>query len=933
MFFFRVITLTIFLSSFIFSFQTTLPKSKRLIEGELENGLKYTIMKNIKPKNRVELRLYIGVGSLEENESQRGLAHFIEHMAFNGTEHFKKNEMIKYFESIGMSFGSHLNAETSYEDTLYSLTVPLEKDNLEKSFLVLRDIASGILFDRDEFEKERGVILEEARVRNTVSYRLFQKSKRLIFGESRYKDRDPIGKREVIETAPVDYAKRFYKDWYRPEFMHLFVVGDIDEKRVESMIYKYFSSLQNRSTKRRFLRFIPENNTTRVLSVSDKELSYNYLKVSYLDKLENLRTLNDLKKALVEEMVLKLFNLKAKEQILKDNPKASSIYLSSDAINKNRGKYTFFVNFKDSSDAKLALEELYRLIFSFREFGFSKSDFEAVREDIILSNENELREDKNIYSSTIASWLVEYAKSNSIFMDKADEYRLKKSLIETITLEDVNRLFRDITNFKDRAILFATTNPNFKISKSEVLDIIEGAKLNVQNLNVEKKLPKKLLNTPLKRKKIVSVDFDREVGVYKIVLENGLEVYFKESNLSKNRVLLKGFSLGGYSLYGVDRLNSAKNSSLFINSSGVGEFSSIDLLKILANRDVFVNTDIQNYLEVVLGESSSKDIESMFELLYMQITQPVIDKRVEKNLKKILKADIENRKRVPFNRFFDEINIWYSNNNPRVIAKIDTPERIDRLNGEEMLEIYKDRFSDFNNFKFIIVGDTNLSVIEELVAKYLGNLPTKRRDENYTTHKIDYKSGKVFFYRDYNSENITNVNIVYRSNFSKFTLRDKFIINGIESILNVRLRNLIREDKSGVYGIGVNSQIDEFSADKNLLLTIGFSCNPKRADELIESIYREIDSLKRDGIKKEELNRFKKQFSLSYDISIKDNNFWIATLSRSLIFNRPLNIIYKIPTVVDSISKDDIDSMIDRVFGKNILEARLNPIVEESKKN
>jgi len=921
----RFLLLLIFNLSFLFS-NTPLPKSKNLIEGNLSNGFKYTILKNEKPKSRVELRLYVAVGSLEEEDNQRGLAHFIEHMAFNGTKHFKRNEIIKYFESIGMDFGSHLNAQTSYEDTIYSLTVPLEGDNLEKSFLFLEDIASNISFNRDEFNKERGVILEEARARNGVSYRLFQKSKYLIFGNSRYLYRDPIGKDSIIKNISVEEAKRFYNRWYRPEFMHLFVVGDIDTTKIKQLIEKYFSSLKNRDRAERYPRFIAENNRTRILSISDRELSYNYLNLLYLDKLENLRTVEDLNKSLIEEMAIKLFNLKAKEQILKDDPKASSIYLSSDVINKNRGKYTFLVNFKESSDAKLALEELYRLIFSFREFGFSKSDFSVIKEDLLLQNENELKEFKNTYSATIISWLIEYAKSNSIYIEKSDEYKIKRRLIESLQLRDINQMFKRFTGFKDRAILFATTDSNFTISKDDIREIEERAKANIENYSVEDNLPKDLFNSStLKSKKIKDIEFYKDISLYRFRLENGLEVYFKESNLSKNRVVVSGFSIGGYSIYPTELLSNAIYSSTFINNSGVDKFSNIQLLKILANRDVYINTAIKKGIETIYGESSSRDIETLFKLLYLQINKPIIDRRVEKNLKNILKANIKEKNREPFNRFFDEINIWYSNNNPRVIAKIDTIDTINRLSGDKMLNIYKDRFSDFNNFKFIVIGDINLSIAKRLSSKYLGNLPTRDRSESFIYRKVNYRDGKVYFYRDYNREDITRVYIVYRSNLYRFSKRDNFILKGLTTTLNIRLRNLIREDKSGVYDISVSRDINRFSRDKETLININFSCSPKRADELIDSVYREIEKIKGREILDSELRVFKKQAKTSYSLSIKRNSFWLNSLADSLIFNKPLNIILDIPNIIDSITKRDIKEMANRVFGKDILEARLNP--------
>ncbi|HHB94195.1 MAG TPA: insulinase family protein, partial [Campylobacterales bacterium] len=370
-----LLLLTLIFSTTLIAKEQILPTEKSLIEGQLANGFKYTIKKNPKPKNRAEFRLIVKVGSLEEAEDQRGIAHFTEHMAFNGTKHFKKNELIKYLESTGVKFGVHLNASTGYEKTLYKLTVPLEKDNLKKTFWVFQDWASGLNFNPKEFDKERGVILEEARMRDNAGFRIYNKSKKLFFGNSKYIDRLPIGKKDIIRNISAKRAKEFYDKWYRPEFMHFIAVGDFNTTVVESMIKKYFAPLQNKNNEKRASREIKDNNTTRVLSVTDKEITSNSLSVSYVDILEDTRTKKDVKKALIEAMLYQLFNIKAREQILKPNPKATSINFTGEDINSLKSTYSFNVQYNNGDD-KSALKELYELIKSFGKYGFSQNDFE-----------------------------------------------------------------------------------------------------------------------------------------------------------------------------------------------------------------------------------------------------------------------------------------------------------------------------------------------------------------------------------------------------------------------------------------------------------------------------------------------------------------------------------------------------------------------------
>ncbi len=894
-----------------------LPTEKSLIEGHFNNGFKYTIKKNAKPKDRAEFRLLVKIGSLEEDDNQKGIAHFTEHMAFNGTKHFKKNELIKYLESIGVKFGAHLNASTGYEQTLYKLTVPLEGDNLEKSFLVFEDWASGLNFNKNEFNKERGVILEEARIRDDAGFRIYNKSKKLSYGDSKYMKRVPIGDKNIIKNISVQRAKEFYNDWYRPEFMHFIAVGDFNTTIIKNLIKKHFSKLKNISKKKRASREIKDNNTTRVLSLTDKEITSNSLSVSYIDILEDTRTKKDVRKGLIESMMAQLFNIKAREQILKSNPKATSIKLTGENINSTKSTYSFNINY-NSGDDKLALKELYELIKSFQKYGFSKSDFLLIKKQQLETNKKEYKRISDMRSSTIASQLTNYALHHSIYIDYDYDYKLKKELINDIKLEEINRLFRKVMNFKDRFILFVNTDGT-KVSKEDALEIIKKAK--AKDLTKVKELPSTILDKELNPRKIVYSEYNEKTDIYGFILENGIRVTFKPTDFSKDRVFLKAFSFGGYSLYGIEDLDNAKKASSFVDLSGIGEFSNIDLSKILAGKDIAVMTNIDKLTENIYGFANSKDIESMFKVLYLKLTEPVIDKRVEKNRKKILRGKAKEAVRNPINKFSQELSKWYQKNNPRIF--FDTPKSIDKLNSSAMLEIYKDRFSDLNNFDFAIIGDIKVEKIKELISKYLGSLPTLKRDEYFVDREIDYYRWRQDFKKEYNSENISNILILYKTHIP-YSKKDEISLKALISILNVRLRELIREEKSGVYSININADIAKLEKNKSNAI-IRFSCNPKRKDELISYVYQTIDKIKKELVTNKELTVYKKKFKVSYQTNMKEDGYWLNKMIDSLKFNTPLEEIYQLPLLVDNISKKDIKDIANKIFNKDILEAQLNP--------
>jgi zinc protease len=898
-----------------------LPTEESLVEGQLENGFTYLIKQNAKPKDRAELRLIVKVGSLEEDDDQKGIAHFTEHMAFNGSKHFKKNELIKYLESTGVKFGSHLNASTGYERTLYKLTVPLERDNLEKSFLVFEDWAGGLNFNPKEFDKERGVILEEARSRDNVGFRLYNKYKYMILGNSKFMDRLPIGDNEIIKNISVKRAKEFYDKWYRPEFMTFIAVGDFNKTKVESLIKSHFSTLKNRSSDKRASREIPDMNYTQVLSITDKEVTSNTLSVQYVDEIEHTKTKEDLRKGIIESMVYNLFNMKAEEQSLKDNPKATTIRLTNGQISDKKGGYKFSVSYREN-DEKSALKELYEIIWSFEKYGFSQENLNLVKREKLSENEKSYKRISDMRSSSIVATLTQYAQYNreSVYIDYDDEYRLRKELIEDIKLEEINALFRKILSIKNRVVLFVNTTGN-PVSKKEVLETIEKAKDNISDYSKADKLPKKLLNENLKTNKIVSKQYDKKTGVYKFILENGIEVAFKETDFSKNKVELRGFSFGGDSLYSVEDLDSAIKATSFVSQSGAGEFSSLDITKILAGKQVSASASIAELSENVYASANIEDIETMFELMYLKLTKPKIDKTIAKNRKKLLKDIAEKEDKNPKTKFSKEFFLHYYKNDPRIIY--DTNESIDSLSSDKMLSIFKDRFSDMNNFKFVIVGDVKVKKIENLIAKYLGNLPTKEREESFIDRKEEYLEGKQKFIRFYNNENISNVALLFKSRLP-YTKKRELAVEAMSSILNVRLRELIREEKSGVYGIGVSAYVSRLEKNRSEA-KIRFSCDPKRRAELISEIYKAIDRFKKELVEDEELRVYKKKFHKSYETAIKENFYWMRYMVDSYMYNTSLDEMLDKPKMVDSLSKEDINKIANEIFAENVLQAELNP--------
>ena len=918
----KKLLLLLLFSYLIYANTTTselLPKEKSVIEGELDNGFKYSIMYNKKPKDRAELRLLVKVGSLEENQSELGVAHFVEHMAFNGSTHFKKNDLIDYLESIGVQFGGDLNANTSYERTIYMLTVPLEKDNLERSFTVFSDWAGGITFDREEFNKERGVILEEARLRNGVGERIFKQLEPLIFKNSPYFHKEPIGKKEIIKNIPVEEAKAFYKRWYSPELMHFVAVGDFNTTKVENMIKETFGTLKRRSHPKRVARIIPENNVTRIKTVWDKEITSNSLDVYYLDHLEPMLTKRDFRRGLIDSMMTKLFSIKAKEQIEKENPKATIINFGSTTFSKYRGAYAFSASYKDG-EALSALKELYELIFSFQKYGFSKNDLDKVKAEMLASNEKSYARVHDQTSGALSSDLLFYARNqDQTFVDYDVEYNLKKEMIKDIKIEEINALFRKFLNFKDRVIIIQNSTGK-RYSKEKVLKTIEEAKGHLTDVSKTKKLPNELKVDELKSKKIFNESYNKKTDIYEFTLENGLKVAFKKTDFTKDRVRLKAFSYGGESLYNADKLLEVRNATTFVTNSGVANYSMLELNKILSNKSINIGFRIHSRTEELIGNANKKDIESMFALLYLQLTKPKIDKRVTNNIKNILKIDATEALNNPKTQFFREVKRYYRKNNERIV--FETNESIENYDEEEMLEIFKDRFSDFNNFVVMVVGDISYDKVKALSQKYLANLPTKKRDETFIKIDIPHRKGNVEFSRNYNSENISHIILQYESKVP-YSIKRGFIAEALQKILNTRLRKLIREDKSGVYGIGVSIGLDVLEVKSHAV--ISFSCDPKRKEELVEMVKEAIEEIKAKPITKEELDVYKKSYEIEHKRDLRLNSYWLGVMEMHYKLGNAFESAYSNLDVVKSITAKEVQTLAQKIFDKDRIIMQLNP--------
>ncbi len=891
----------------------TLPSNARLVEGMLPNGFSYSIMHNEKPKDKVEFRLYVKAGSLEEEEDQRGLAHFIEHMAFNGTKHFKKNELVSYLESIGLTFGGDLNANTGYGRTLYKLSVPIGGDNVDKALTVLQDWAGGLRFNPEEFNKERGVILEEKRLRNTPSYRLYRQYSPLFFDGTKYNDRMVIGKEQVIKHAPVQRAVDFYKKWYRPELMHLVVVGDIDVKEMKKKIKETFGGLKNSVQIEPVSRLVPPQNKTRIISLTDKELHSNSAEIDYLERKPGTVTEEEKRDDLVVWMTSLLFNLNAQKEVLKPESKALSLHFDISSLTPVKRMYRFSAYYKEANRAA-AFEQLYRLMWRFGKYGFAQKDFETVRTHLLARNENSYRESNNTKSAAFASQIVRNIGSGGVFVDEAYDYTLSKKLLHSITLEEVNKRFRKILGIKDRVIIFVGTSKN-KLPHKRVLHLMAQAKKEAKKPKIQKSHTLTLLKHPLTPVKIIEKHFDQKTGIYFYRLENNVTVSFKPTDFRKNEVLVSAVSPGGFSTVPTKSLDAAIKAADWVVPSAPGDLKSYELKELMAGKQLSFIFSVSRFGEVIDAGSSTEDLASLFQLLYMQITAPKIDPAIANQERNILLTDQAHSDRDPAYRFEKGAKKFYYRDNPRI--QFDTKQSIEKLDPKEMLALFKKKFGDMNHFHFIIVGDTTPKQVEKLISTYLGNLPTRTKNEKYDSTPYPHRKGEQYFVKRFNTTNIANIALQYQSSLP-YSIRNAAIMDAVQNILTVRLRNLIREARSGTYGIGVQCRMIRELHDKTVC-TVGFAADPARRDELIKAVRKSIAGFIAHGPTAQELKNYKTEFAVQYKLMQKENRFWSGMMMLSARFDTPIETYLKMPEAIHTLTVGEIKAAAKTLFGSDLL--------------
>lgn len=912
---------------FIFSISSKpqeLPVDKEVTIGTLSNGMKYYIRKNIKPEKRAELRLAVNAGAVLENDDQRGLAHFVEHMGFNGTKHFSKNELINYIESVGVRFGPELNAYTSFDETVYMLQVPTDKPEvLSKAFLVLEDWASGLQFDSTEIEKERGVIVEEWRLGRGASMRMLDKQFPILFKNSHYADRLTIGDKKVIETFSHPTLKNFYRDWYRPDLMAVIAVGDFDKAEIEKLIKEHFSSIAPpKEIRKREMYPVPGHEETLFAIASDKEATGSSVSIYIKQAKETVKTEQDFRKRITNRLLSAMLNERLQEISMQADPPFVFAGVGRGKFVRTADCYFLSAQVKDGGISR-GLEAILREAERARLFGFNSSELERHKTNILRSLEKQLAEkDKTESSITVTSYVSNFLDNEPI-MGIENEYALYKKYLPLITVDEVNKYSEGLLQKSNRVVMVNVPEKQGVSvpTENELASVIGKVAQEKITAYADKVSNKPLIKETPKAGSITSIGKNDALGYYEWKLSNGVKVIFKPTDFKNDEVAFTSFSNGGSSLVSDKDYVSASLATSLEAESGLGEFSKTELQKYLTGKIANVTAFIGTYNEGLRGSASPKDLETMFQLIYANFTQPRIDSTGFISFKSKMAAWLQNADNSPDKAFSDTLTSVLSNyhyrNRPWNMSLL---EEIDM---QKALAAIKDRFADAGDFTFVFTGNIDTSVFKPLVLTYLGGLPSTKRQESWKDIKMTNPTGLVEKVVKKGIEPKSSVAFAFSGDMDWSRLNE-YKMESMMDAVNIRLREVIREEKSGTYGVGARHMLNRLpSARYNIM--ISFGCNPERVEELSKTVSSVIDSMKNFGITNETLAKVKETQKRQREVSLKVNRFWMGILSNYIEYGDDPNLIPEYNKWVEALQVSDIKEACAKYFNSNCVKVVLYP--------
>lgn len=861
-----------------------IPTDPNVRVGKLPNGLTYIIRHNEKPAHQADFYIAQRVGSILEEDNQRGLAHFLEHMCFNGTKHFPGKTMISYLESIGVKFGANLNAYTSVDETVYNISnAPVARETvIDSCLLILADWSCGLTLDPKEIDAERGVIHEEWRTRENAQMRMMDQVLPKIYQGSKYAYRMPIGLMEVVDNFKPKALRDYYEKWYRPDQQAVIVVGDVDVDKVEQKIKALFSSIRMpaNAAKREYVK-VPDNHEPIVAIARDKEMTSTQFSVMFKHDpipVNMRRTQMYYGTSFGLSMVQMMLNARLAEMVKKPTCAFLGASVSDGVYWLSNNKSAFTVNVGCKEDSILtAMKAVTREVQRAARYGFTDAEYARAKADYMQMYENMYRERGNQKNGDYSQEYVRFFTRDEPSAGVEKEYEIMQALVPATPLSYINQMMTNLADDKDNMVMVLYCPDNDSLTpptEAQLLGAYNEAKAENITAYVDNTPKEPLMKDKPRAGKILK-EKPGKFGSTELTLSNGVRVIVKPTDYKADQVSFTAFSPGGTSLFDTKDIVQYTVVNDVVNLGGVGKFSNEDLQKMLAGNTAAVGASIGGLSEGMSGSCTNKDFETMMQLVYLKFTAPRQDMETFATFRQQLKIQLERMARQPQASLGDSINRALYSDNPRS-ARIKA-DWIDRIDYDKCMDMYRDRFKDASDFTFVFVGNVDLAKLRPLICTYLASLPAIHRKENWRDNKVDIRKGYYanVFTKDLETKKATVC--IFRTGDVKYSLRNNLLLSIMVQALNTIYLEEVREKEGGTYGVQVGGSL-QYRPRQQAMLQIQFDTDPAKRQKMTEIVNGQLKKFCLTGPSAESLQKIKEYMLKQYDQNQKENGYWMGKL-------------------------------------------------------
>jgi len=897
--------------------QDRIPLDPAITTGTLDNGLSYMIRANDTPDNRAELRLVLNAGSILEDDDQLGLAHFVEHMAFNGTASFEEQALVEYLESIGMRFGADINAYTSFDETVYMLEVPTDDaQTLDTGLRILREWAGSIAFDPEEIDKERGVVIEEWRLRQGGANRIVSRQYPVLLNGSRYPERLPIGTEENLRTFDHESLLRYYTDWYRPDLMTVIAVGDFDAQAIESRVQELFADLVNPELARERVYFDVPDHTESLISIeSDPEAGFASVELLFKHDNGDEGTVQQYTEDLKRSLFASMLNRRLGERTQDADPPFIGAGGGDGSLVRTKSAFSLSASVQDGQYLR-ALDAMLIEAERVRQHGFTASEFDRARQARLRRMEVAWNERDNQRSASLADEYRRHVLSGESVPGIDAEFRLLQRVLPAISLEDVNALVPVLMTQANQVVMISgpgnTGQPMpDRTDVESVMERVSGMELApYDDGNQDAPLLAELPESG----SVIEEDYRENIDLTTWTLSNGARVVMKPTDFKADEVLLSAWSPGGASLAADSMYMSASLTTNIIGGSGVGDFNAVDLSKKLSGQVARIRPYIGNLEEGFSGSASPADLETLFQLAYLYGTAPRADSTVFASFLTRMNSMLSTLQTNPQSAFGDTLNVTLNDYHYR--ARPMSAEVLGEADLAQMQAFYAERFADFSDFTFLIVGTFQPDDLRPLVEQYLATLPSTGRKETWRDVGMRTPEGAIEKEIRRGIEPRSQVGIVFSGDM-EWTMESRRALNMLRETLDTRLREVLREDLGGTYGVSVQASLRD-QPYEHYQFAIVFGCDPERVDELVSKVWETIESFHEEGPEEVHLTNAREQVFRSWETGMEENGYWLSTLEFYLARGMdPARILINPAKALEEVSPADVANMARKVLRKD----------------